>query len=362
MGEGVAQEEATAPVASRRAGAGYGPGMGKAFSIAKSVVMDFLDDQAMTWAAAIAFYSSLSFGPLLVLLLWGASLLGDDLQARLMGQFEGLIGEEAMPAVREVMVNAEESPARGFAAIISLGVLLFSASGVFAQLQAALNAVFDVKAAPTKSTTAGIWAYVRRRLLSMGMIATLLFILVVSLVATTFLQTTAGAVGLEAGEESMVGPLISLATNMLVFTGLFTVMFKLLPDVTILWKPAVVGAVATAVLFALGKFGIGVYLANSSVGSSYGAAGSIIVLLVWVYYSAIIVMLGAEITQAIAFGLGMPVEPDEHAVWADDEALAGGKPKRARGEAAAADSASVDSAPRGGRAQAGVDGVGQDDV
>ena len=308
--------------------AAYGPRMGKAFTIAKNVVMDFLDDKAMTWAAAIAFYSSLSFGPLLVLLLWGASLLGQGMQDKLMAQFEGLIGEQAAPAVRQVMQNAEESPARGLAAVISFGVLLFSASGVFAQLQAALNAVFDVKAAPTSSATAGVWAYLRRRLLSMGMIATLLFILVVSLVASTFLQTTAGAVGLESGEESWAGPAISLVVNLLVFTGLFTVMFKLLPDVKLLWKPALAGAVSTAVLFALGKFGIGVYLAHASVGSSYGAAGSLLVLLVWVYYSAIIVMLGAEITQAIAFGLGMPVEPDEHAVWADDEGAKA--PKRER--------------------------------
>ena len=301
--------------------------MKRAWTAIKAASVDFLDDNAMTWAAAIAFYAALSFGPLLVLLLWASGLLGADAQNALVGQFQQLIGPEAAPALREILANAESSPARGWAAIISIGVLLFSASGVFAQLQAALNAVFDVKAKPAASTTGSAWAYLRRRLLSMGMIASLLFILVVSLIASTVIQGASSAIGLDSEGGTVMATLTSLAVNLLVFTLLFGIMFKLLPDVKLTFKQTLGGAFITALLFAVGKFGIGIYLGNASVGSSYGAAGSLVVLLVWVYYSAIILMIGAELTQSFAFLSHHPVEPDDHAVWADSDRPS---PKRER--------------------------------
>ena len=314
--------------------------MKRTWNAIKAAVVDFLDDNAMTWAAAIAFYASLSFGPLLVLLLWATGFLGLEAQDALVGQFQQLMGPEATPALREILDNAETSPARGWAAIISFGVLLFSASGVFAQLQAALNAVFDVKAKPADSTTGSVWAYLRRRLLSMGMIASLLFILVVSLIASTVIQGASSAIGLDSETGTVMATLASLAVNLLVFTLLFAIMFKLLPDVRLTFHHTLAGAFVTALLFAVGKFGIGIYLGNASVGSSYGAAGSLVVLLVWVYYSAIILMIGAELTQAFAFLGQHPVRPDEHAVWADTDRP---QPKRERGSNGPAPAPGADS-------------------
>ena len=277
----------------------------------KEVVSEFFDDDALTHAASLAYYTALSFAPLLMLLLWIASLLGEDTQNRMVAQLHSFIGGPAAGAVDEVVNNAEQQPNAGsIAGIISILFLLFSASGVFGQLQYALNSIWDVQARPGE----GIWGWLRKRFLSFGMVLALGFILLVSLVISSVLSGMMGEGGGEAEEAaSAVGHVVQLVVSFAVFTVLFALMFKFLPDVKIAWNDVWVGALATAALFTVGKFLIGLYLGRST-DSSYGAAGSLIALLVWVYYSGLIVFFGAEITQVWARRMGHQIEPDEHAV------------------------------------------------
>jgi membrane protein len=268
---------------------------------------DFLNDHAMAWAAAIAFYTALSFAPIILLLISIGEWLGPDTQDQMVGQVRDVMGTQAAGVVDTVVENAERQQGQGWLPfLLGLAVTLFSASGVFGQLQVALNQIWEVRAKPG----GGVMAWIRKRLLSMGMVATLAFMLLVSLAASAM-------VGYVLPQWEALGRAGSIVVSLLVLTPLFVVMFKFLPDVVVAWRDVIFGAVLTAVLFVIGREGIGLYLSKAAPGSAYGTAGSMVVLLVWVYYSAIIVLLGAEITQTRARLAGRPLEPDDHAVVDD---------------------------------------------
>jgi membrane protein len=282
----------------------------------KNTVKEFVDDDAMTFGAAVAFYTALSFAPLLVVLLVGLSLfMGDDAQARLVGQLNQLMGDQAGGVAQQVLQSADQPTLRNWAGVISLVMLVFSATGVFAQLQHALNLMWDVKAKPG----AGLMGWVRKRVLSLGMILTIGFLLIVSLAVSTAIQAMLGGHPPEDGSGGgTVGATFWAMLNAVVSVGVFTVlfglMFRFLPDARVDWGDVWQGALLTAILFTVGKWAIGTYLGMASVGSAYGAAGSLLVLLVWVYYSCLILFIGAEFTQVWAKRSGKPIEPDEHAV------------------------------------------------
>lgn len=262
----------------------------------KIAAVDFVADDAMTLGAALAFYTALSLAPLLVILLWAASFMGDATQQKLVARIEEMVGPQAGQAIGMVIsASSQQQDLRTAAGLMGFAALFFSASGVFAQLQAALNRIWDVKA----RSGLGLWGWVRKRLLSMGMILAIAFVLLVSLVAGAAITLVLGGAW---GWADVI-------TSMVAYFMLFAVIFKVLPDVEIQWRDVWTGAGVTAVLFALGKWLIGWYLGSSSVGSSYGAAGSLVVLLVWVYYSSLILFLGAEVTQAYARVLGHRVTP-----------------------------------------------------
>ncbi len=281
----------------------------RVYKITKRSVLEFIDDDAMTQAAAVAFYTALSFAPLVLLVVIIGGLLGAESQAKLVEALQEQLGAEPAQAAKDVLDNASQKrSAISISLFISIAVLIFSASGVFAQLQAALNRIWDVEAAPG----AGVWGYLRKRLLSIGMIFGVLFILLVSMIVSATLGLL-----LPEGESpvwEVMWRAIDFVVQLVVHIGLFGLIFKYLPDVKIGWHEVLVGAVVTAVLFAIGKWGIGLYLRTAGVGSSYGAAGSLVVLLVWVYYSAIILFLGAEVTESHAIVAGRTIEPDRHAV------------------------------------------------
>lgn len=277
---------------------------GTMWTIMKRGGQDFLADRAMAWAAAIAFYTALSFAPIILLLISIGDWLGSDDRNALLMQIEQLMGQQASGAVAAVVENANQQQGQGVVAfIISLGVTLFSASGVFGQLQTALNQIWEIKPAPGN----GLMQWVRKRLLSMGMVLALAFMLLVSLAASTML-------GYVVPQWESLGRVTSVLVSLVVITPLFMLMFKVLPDAVVAWRDVVFGAVLTSALFVVGRALIGLYLGHAAVGSAYGAAGSLIVMLVWVYYSAIIVLFGAELTQARAQLSGRRLEPDEHAV------------------------------------------------
>lgn len=278
------------------------------FGVVKEAVADFSADGAMTQAAAVAFYTALSFAPLLMLtvFIFGQldSIAGTGTQEQVVEEIRSLIGGEAAGVLEDVQTQQETQDLSllSISGLLGLAALLWSASGVFAQFQTAMNTIWDVEPAAGQ----GIGGYLRKRLLSVGMVMTILFLLLASLVVTALLSAILGG-------EGTVWQVVNFVVSVAVYVGLFALMFKYLPDVKIPWKAVWFGAGVTAALFAVGKWAIGLYLGKSDPGSAYGGAGSIVVLLIWVYYSAVIVFLGAEVTQVWAKRQNMRIVPDEHA-------------------------------------------------
>jgi membrane protein len=248
----------------------------------------------------------------LVLLLWLATFAGEDAQQQLIGQLQGLVGPEGGRAVKAVVDNADATPGLGtLAGVVSLATLLFSVTGVFGQMQAALNRMWDVKADPGKS---GFSLWIRKRLLSLGTFLSVGFVLVVSLAVTTFVEAASERARDLLPGADVAWEVATFTLSLLVSAALFALIFKVLPDVKLGWRDVAVGGVATAILFSIGRWAIGLYLGRSSIGSAYGAAGSLVVLLVWVYYAGLVVFLGAELTQVLARRRGRRVEPEAHAI------------------------------------------------
>lgn len=259
-------------------------------AIAKKFISGFMEHDLLTLAAALAFYTALALAPLLLITLSVVGLLGEASKNTLMIQIQSLMGEQASVALNSIIESANNNPKTGSAAgLIGILALLFSASGVFAQLQSSLNVIWHA----TGKASSGAWSWMRKRLLSMGLVLTLGFLALVSLLISSvlaFLFT----------QKGLVWQGINFFVSGLIFSALFALIFKYLPDAKMTWRSAWFGAVITAILFMVGKSLIGVYLGKSAVGSAYGAAGSLIVLLAWVYYSSIIVFSGAEITRIAA--------------------------------------------------------------
>lgn len=285
-------------------------GLRDVLPVAKKAVSDFIDDNAMSLAAGVAFYTALSLAPLLLLMLSVTSLVGQDLQNSLVVELSRLLGPQVGDTIKTIIEAADDQPATGvLSSIISIVTLLVSATGVFAELQASLNHIWDVETKPDQA----LKMVVRARLLSLGLVVSLGFLLLVSMMASAALSTVANLLGRGDEAVSLLWRAADIGLSLVLFGAMFAVMFKLLPDVRIRWRNVAGGALITAALFVVGKLLIGLYIGHSTVASSYGAAGSLIAMLVWVYYSAIIVFLGAEITQAWAERRGEAIEPSPHA-------------------------------------------------
>lgn len=265
------------------------------------------NDALLTRAAAIAFYSALSFAPLLVLLLWLLAALRPEWQQQLTDGLVEILGEKAAGAIDLVVQNAKSTPKLGnLAGIIGLLITLFSASVVFAQLQRALNAIWGVRARPGRAVTAWLWARAR----AIGLLIGILFLLVVSFVVSALIRVFVPV-------DSMAWNIVERGVSLLVFIAAFGAMYRLLPDARIAWSDAWRGALLTTVLFIAGKYAIDLYIQHASVGGAYGPAGALVVLLVWVYYAATIVLMGAELTHSLALARGVKVQPERHAEHVD---------------------------------------------
>lgn len=276
----------------------------------KSATSDFLEDGALRLAAALSYYTVLSFAPLLLVIVGVAGYIGgrEAIAQQLIEQVTTLIGPAGGELAKSVLMSANE-PHKGFIAIVTgLVTLLIGATGVFGQLQDALNIIWEVE----RKAGGGVWSLIRSRLLSFAMVLGIGFMLLVSLVlsaAITLLQNQfTSIIG-----NGWLWQVINIVGSLIVMSVLFGLMFKLLPDVYIAWRDVVFGAIVTGILVTIGKFGIGLYLGHSSVGSAYGAAGSLVVLLVWIYYTSLIVLFGAELTQAYAVKRGTAIRPKAHA-------------------------------------------------
>jgi membrane protein len=263
--------------------------------------------------AAVAYYTVFSLAPLFIIAVSIAGLVfgREAAQGQIFEQLRALIGETSAAAMQDVVESANSKPATGvLAAIVGIVALIIGASGVFAQLQASLNAIWRVESKPGR----GIWGLVQDRILSFGFILIVGFLLLISLILTAivaFIGTWFG--GFVPGVEMLI-QILNAILSLAIITLLFAMIFKFLPDVEIAWRDVWIGALITAALFTAGKEILGLYLGKSGVASSYGAAGSLIVLLLWVYYSAQIVFFGAEFTKAYANRFGTRVRPAGNAV------------------------------------------------
>jgi len=279
--------------------------MSKLLTVLKNAARQSVADEVLTYAAALAFYTALSLPPLLVILLWILGGISDGAEEHLRSEAELLMGGDGAAAIDTILENAEDRvDLTGLSGLISTIALLFAATGVFSRLQAALNEIWEVR--PKGSV--GWWVWLRKRLLSLGLLGVVSFLMLVSLAASTFL----GMLDVSFGADLLASTLNTVFT-VVVFTLLFAAVYRLLPDVDMRWRDVWGGALLTACLFGVGKWGIGAYLSHRGLGNQYGVAGSAIVLLVWVYFSAILVLVGAEITQAWLAESGRVLEPNAHA-------------------------------------------------
>jgi membrane protein len=277
---------------------------------------DFSSDRCPRLAAALSYYTIFSLAPLLIIVIAVAGLAWgrEAVQGELVGQFTNLIGEQGGKQVETMVVNASSQPRTGvIALIVGIATLLFGAIGVFTQLKGALNTVWEVRL-KSPGGWRGIWLMIRTYLLSFAMLFVIIFLLLASLVVSTALAAAgrwmSDAMPLPEGVIYALNMIISFAVIML----LFAAMFKILPDVKIAWRDVWIGAAVTAALFTVGKFALGMYLGRSAAVSVYGAAGSVIIILLWVYYASMIFLIGAEFTQVHARRWGSRIEP---APWAE---------------------------------------------
>ncbi len=275
--------------------------MKKYLDIFKQTFTEFGQDKAPRLGAALAYYTIFSLGPILLIaiavagMVWGQEAASGQVSA----QLDKVFGSNAAEAVETMIAGAAKENKGVVATVIGVAMLLFGASGVFGQLKDALNTIWNVE--PKKS--AGIMGFVKDRFLSMAMVLGVGFLLLVTLVFDAMISAMGDYITRTAGGEAVMH-MIQLVVSFGLVTVLFALIFQYLPDLDIEWKDVWLGAAFTSLLFVIGKFALGLYLGKAAVGSSFGAAGSLVVLLIWVYYSAQILFFGAEFTQVYARSYG----------------------------------------------------------
>jgi membrane protein len=287
---------------------------GDSFGLLKQTFSEWLEDKAPQLGAALAYYTVFSLAPLILVLLAIVGLIfrNDPGGAwnKITEQMSYFLDKSAVEVVQNIAQKAAQPNKSLLATIIGILLALFGASGVFGQLQDALNTIWGVKAKPG----GGIWGFLRSRFLSFAMVGGVCFLLLVSLTLESVLKGFSHYIqGVLPG-----GIIIAMAVywifDLTVVILLFAIIFKFLPDAKIQWRDVWIGAVITAIFFAIGKWALGLYLGSGSAASAYGAASSLITLLLWVYYSSQILLFGAEFTQVYACRAGRGIAPDEHAI------------------------------------------------
>ncbi len=288
--------------------------VGNASSLLKQTFQEWLQDKAPQLGAALAYYTVFSLAPLILILLAIIGFLFRDDPAgawnKITQQMSYFLDPSALQVVQNIAQKASQPGKSVIATIIGVALALFGASGVFGQLQDALNTIWGVKAKPGT----GIWGFLRARFLSFAMVAGICFLLLVSLAIEALLKGFSHYVQSVVPGGIVIALTVYLVFDFAVVVLLFAMIFKFLPDVKIQWRDVWIGAVMTAIFFGIGKWALGLYLSSGAAGSAYGAASSLITLLLWVYYSSQILLFGAEFTQVYADRAGRGVEPSEYAV------------------------------------------------
>lgn len=302
-----------------------------AFSLVKQTANEWIEDKAPSQGAALAYYTVFSLAPLVLLLLAVIGLLfrSDPSGAwtRMSAQMSYFLDKSAMDVLQGIAQKAAEPGKGTLATVIGIALALFGASGVFGQLQDALNTIWGVKAKPG----IGIWGFLRARFISFAMVGGVCFLLLVSLVVESLLKGFSHYVQVMLPGGIVIAMSVYLVFDFAVVVMLFAMIFKILPDAKIRWRDVWVGSVLTAVFFLVGKWALGLYLGSGTAASAYGAASSLITLLLWIYYSSQILLFGAEFTQVYANHRGAKITPDDYAVCIEQrevETSAPGQPEK----------------------------------
>jgi len=269
----------------------------------KDTVLAWIDDYAPSMGAALAYYTVFSVAPLLLIVIAVAGLAFGDEAARgaVVEQIGGMVGEDGAKAIESMLVSLSAPAAGSLTALLSLLTLLVGATTVFAELQSALDRIWRV---PERKKPSGLWELLRARVLSFGMILGIGFLLIVSLVASAALAALGRYWTPMGGEGELLGHLLDMILSFGMVTVVFAMIYKIMPHADVRWPDVWLGALVTAVLFTIGKLLIGLYIGKTGVATGYGAAGSLVIVLVWVYYSAQIFLLGAEFTWLYANRFG----------------------------------------------------------
>lgn len=284
------------------------------FRILKKAAAAFIEDNAFKLSASLSYYTVFSMGPILIIVI---SLVGfffgrEAVQGKVYGQVKDFIGSNAAAQLQEIIKNIEYSQFKTAGIVIGLIMLLFGASGVFTEIQDSVNSIWSVKAKPRK----GWVKFLTNRLLSFSLVVGLGFVMLVSLLVSAVLDALSDRLERWFSEDLIVlFYILNLLIVLVVITLLFAVIFKVLPDAVIRWRDVIKGSFFTALLFMGGKFLISFYISRSNVGVTYGAAATIVVILLWVYYSSVILYFGAEYTKCYAVEAGSGIKPKDTAVF-----------------------------------------------
>jgi membrane protein len=276
----------------------------------------FMDDRGLKLSAALAYYTVFSLAPLLVLIISLLSIFygQEAVQGQIFSQINGLVGNEAAKQIQDMLKSIELSGKTNVALGVGIVTLLFGATSIFIEIQDSVNLIWRVKAKPAK----GWLKLIKDRLLSSSLVLSLGFLLLVSLIINGLILAMSDLlVRFLPGLGVVLVEALNFTVSTVIITALFATIFKVLPDAKIAWKDVRWGAFFTALLFMLGRYLIGLYINTTGTSSTYGAAGSLIVILTWIYYTAAILYFGAEFTQAYANHFGIKIEPAEHAVYVE---------------------------------------------
>jgi membrane protein len=289
---------------------------------------NWLQSQAFIYAAALAFFMVFSIAPVLIVAVAIAGLVLGERAAtgELMGQLQAVLGPDAAEFVEMAIVNSQIDQGGLWATLLGIAAIVLGATTVFAQMQRSFNAIWDVQARPSRNS---LWIFLKARVLSLAIVLAIGFVMLVSLLISVTLRAamTFAEQWLPAPPWAMVA--LEISVTLTLVTVLFAAMFKILPDVILTWRDVIAGALITALLFTVGRTLIALYLANTATTSTYGAAGSLVLLLMWVNYSSLILLFGAAITRAHLEARGQPARPRDTAVRVHRELVEGERPRAA---------------------------------
>ena len=295
-------------------------------NIFKTTAAEFMVNNSFRHAAALSYYTIFSLPPLLLIVITVASSMygGEAVTGQVYGQLRGFVGADSAKFLQDSIAEFTKQQKGGAAAIIGIGTLIFAATTFFVTLQESINDIWNLKVKPRN----GIWQFVRDRLLSFGLILSVALLLLISFVISAMLSVFTDYLQRLLPEVTIILiRLIDFSLSLFITSLLFALIYRFLPDAIIRWRDVGIGAFITALLFMLGKYLIAAYIAYANPGSAFGAAGSAILLLLWVNYSSLIILFGAEFTQEFADGFGQKVQPKAHAVRIETREVPEGESK-----------------------------------